>query len=68
MRAHFRRCERPRAHDLMHFPLEQIEGAKARRRVRIAGGDFLRFVFGSGADDVDAVLPVRGRTGEKNFT
>ena len=39
-----RRRKWSRAHDLVHFPLDQVESGKAGRRIRIAGGDFLRFL------------------------
>src|SRR6185503_3113156 len=66
MRAHFRGGKRPHTHDLVHFPLQQFERRETGGRVRIARRDFFGFLFARRADDVDAVLPIGGRTGKEN--
>src|SRR5262249_8453878 len=55
------------AHDLVDLPLEQLEGAAARRGVGIAAGNALRFLWRIGADQVHPDLSVRRGAGQDDL-
>src|SRR5262245_24153878 len=58
----------PCAHDLVHFPLDQLESRKASHRVGIACGDLLSLLPRSSADNVNTELAIGRRTREENFS
>jgi hypothetical protein len=68
MRAHLSRSKGAGTHDLMHLPFKQFEGGESRRCVGIARREFFRFVSVCGANYVDTVFTIAGRTGKKNFS
>src|SRR5262245_66164993 len=67
VRAQFRRCKGPDAHDLVDFPSKKIKSAKSCGSIRIALRYFVRFLLGNGSYDVHTPLPVRRRAGKKYF-
>ena len=67
VRAQFRRCKGPDAHDLVDFPSKKIKSAKSCGSIRIALRYFVRFLLGNGSYDVHTQLPVRRRAGKKYF-